>query len=443
MADTARLRRDALRIFKAALQAADPYEAVLRHIRVERNTMIAGKTKYQLGRFRNIYVVGAGKASAAMARALERLLARRITSGLVNVKYGHTAKLHRIRLNECGHPVPDASGVEGARKIADLVANAGADDLVMAVISGGASALLPLPAEPITLTEKQLTTQLLLDSGATIHEMNAVRKHISSIKGGQLSALASPATVIAILLSDVIGDDLDVIGSGPTAPDASTYQTAWCVVEKYGIAAKLPAPVLTRLQQGLGGEVPETPKPGAAAFDRTQNLIVGSNALALNAAEGKARELGYKPLVLSSFIQGETREAAGFHVSVAQEVHASSRPVKPPCCIISGGETIVTIHGKGKGGRNQEFALAAALGINGMPKTVVLSAGTDGTDGPTDAAGAIADGQTIDRARQRNLDASAFLANNDSYNFFQGLDDLVVTGPTGTNVMDIRLFLIA
>jgi hydroxypyruvate reductase len=189
--------------------------------------------------------------------------------------------------------------------------------------------------------------------------------------------------------------------------------------------------------------VPETPKPGAAAFDRTQNLIVGSNALALNAAEGKARELGYKPLVLSSFIQGETREAAGFHVSVAQEVHASSRPVRPPCCIISGGETIVTIHGKGKGGRNQEFALAAALGINGMPKTVVLSAGTDGTDGPTDAAGAIADGQTIDRARQRNLDASAFLANNDSYNFFQGLDDLVVTGPTGTNVMDIRLFLIA
>jgi hydroxypyruvate reductase len=439
---TSRLRRDALAIFRAALDAADPYRAVLRHVHMQGDTLTAGKSRYNLKRTNHVYVVGAGKAGATMARAIEKLLGARITQGLVNVKYGHTAKLRRIELNECGHPVPDDNGVAGAARIEETASSAGADDLVICLISGGASALLPLPADPIKLAEKQATTQLLLDSGATIHEINAVRKHISKIKGGQLARFAEPARVLALLLSDVIGDDLDVIGSGPTAPDASTFHTAWSVVEKYRIGSRLPAAVRHRLQSGLRGEVPDTPKPGDPAFDKTQNLIIGSNALALDRAAEKARELGYRPLVLSSSIQGETRDAALFHVAIAEEVRRSGRPVKPPCCVISGGETTVTIRGKGKGGRNQEFALAAAIGISGMPATVVLSGGTDGTDGPTDAAGAIVDGGTIARSVEGGLDPSKFLDANDSYTFFEKTGDLLVTGPTGTNVMDVRLVVI-
>lgn len=440
--NTPRLRRDALSIFRSAVAAADPYQAVLRHVRIKGETMLAGGARYNLKRTRNVYVAGAGKAGAAMARAVERLLGPRIASGLVNVKYGHTAKLRRIALNECGHPVPDDAGVAGAVQISEIASRAAEDDLLICLISGGASALLPLPAEPITLAEKQATTQLLLDSGATIHEINAVRKHISKIKGGQLARLAQPAKILALLLSDVIGDNLDVIGSGPTAPDPSTFQTAWFVVEKYGIGGKLPASVRDRLQRGLRLELPETPKPGDEIFDRTQNLIVGSNALALEQAAATARKLGYSPLVLSSSIQGETRDAALFHVAIAREVHNASRPAKPPCCIISGGETTVTIRGPGKGGRNQEFALAAAIGISGMRQTVVLSAGTDGTDGPTDAAGAIVDGKTVATAAMARLDPGKFLDANDSYNFLQKTGNLLVTGPTGTNVMDVRLVLI-
>jgi hydroxypyruvate reductase len=438
---TPRLRRDALAIFRASLKAADPYEAVLRHVRIDGETLIAGRSRYRLGRIQHIFVVGAGKASAPMARAIERLLGRRVTRGLLNVKYGHSAGLKRIQLNECGHPVPDQNGVDGAVRIADIAAQAGENDLVIALISGGASALLPLPAPPVTLAQKQATTQLLLDCGATIHEINAVRKHISSIKGGQLAALAYPATVVALMLSDVIGDDLDVIGSGPTAPDASTFDTASEVIEKYGIGPKLPPSVRSRLQDGQSGKAPETPKPGDNAFRRTQNLVVGSNRLALDAAAAKAREFGYRPLVLSSSIQGETRDAALFHAAVAMEIRTAGRPAKPPCCIISGGETTVTIRGTGKGGRNQEFALAAAIAIAGMANTVILSAGTDGSDGPTDAAGGLVDGHTVARAAAKSVDLRRALAANDSYTVLDRTGDLIFTGPTGTNVMDVRLML--
>ncbi len=429
-------------VFRAALKAADPVEAVLRHLRVEGDTLIAGNRRYALRRFQNIYVIGAGKASAAMASGVERVLGRRIRSGLINVKYGHLARLRRIELNECGHPVPDENGVRGAGRIAAIAREAGEGDLVICLISGGASALLPAPAPPVTLEEKQDVTRLLLACGASIREINAVRKHISALKGGQLARLAFPATVLSLLLSDVIGDDLDVIGSGPTAPDASTFADAAAILKRYGLQDQAPPAVRERIEAGLAGKAAETPKASDEAFRRTQNLIIGSNRLAVDAAEKKARELGFRTLVLSTLIEGETREIARMHAAVAREVRASGRPLKPPACLISGGETTVTLHGKGLGGRNQEFALAAAIDLAGIPGVVVLSGGTDGTDGPTDAAGAIADGDTVARARRQGLDAWHFLAENDSYHFFNPLGDLIRTGPTNTNVMDVRLLLV-
>ena len=436
------LRRRAIAIFRAALRAADPAQAILRHVKVRDERLVAGRRRYRLGNYRRIFVIGAGKAGASMARALERLLGRRITRGLVNVKYGHTANLRRVELNECGHPVPDEAGVAGTRRIAEIAAAAEAGDLVLCVISGGASALMPYPSDPIALEEKQETTRLLLNCGASIHEINAVRKHISGIKGGQLARLAYPATVVSLLLSDVIGDDLDVIGSGPTAPDGSTFDRAKAILEHYGILGQVPAPVRERLEDGARGEIPETPKPDAPELARTQNLIIGSNQLAVNAAVAKARKLGFRTMVLSTFVEGETRDVARLHAAIAKEICSSGRPLKPPACVISGGETTVTIHGEGLGGRNQEFALAAAMDLDGLPDAVVLSGGTDGTDGPTDAAGAVADGRTLARAARLGLDAARYLANNDSYHFFEPLGDLLKTGPTNTNVMDIRILLV-
>jgi hydroxypyruvate reductase len=425
------LRRHALSIFRAAVAAADPRRTVRETLRP------AG-----LSRFRRIFVVGAGKASAAMAQAAEQALGRRITGGWINTKDGHGAPLARITVHEASHPVPDARGVEGARRIAEIAAQAGEGDLLLCLISGGGSALLPLPMPPVTLEDKQETTRLLLACGATIHEINAVRKHLSAIKGGRLARLAWPAHVLSLLLSDVIGDPLDVIASGPTAPDTSTFASAWAVVEKYGLAGKIPAAARELLQQGLAGKVEETPKPDDPCFRRVTNRIVGSNRLAVDAAARKARELGYRPLVLSTTIEGETRDIAAMHAAIAREIVAAGRPARPPVCVISGGETTVTLRGGGLGGRNQEFALAAAIALEGVPGVLVFSAGTDGTDGPTPAAGAMADGATVSRAAALGLDARRMLAANDSYHFFEPLGDLVVTGPTGTNVMDVRLMLV-
>jgi hydroxypyruvate reductase len=421
------LRRQALSIFRAALAAADPVDAVLRHLRSR-----------DFSRYRHIYVVGAGKAGASMALAAERALGRRIAAGLVNVKYGCVAKLRRIELNPCGHPLPDEPGVAGSARIAEIAAQAGPDDLLLCLISGGASALLPLPAPPITLAEKQATTQLLLACGATIHDFNCVRKHLSRIKGGQLARLAAPAAVESLLLSDVVGDDLDVIGSGPTAPDASTFADALAILEKFALVDRVPASVRQRLESGACGEVPETPKPGDPLFRGVRNVLVGNNRLALDAAARRARALGFRTLVLASEIQGETREIARMHAAIAREIVSAARPVRAPACIVTGGETTVTLRGDGLGGRNQEFVLAAALEIAGLRNVVVLSAGTDGSDGPTDAAGAIADGDTLGR----NPEACRYLDRNDSYHYFQSLDDLVITGPTGTNVMDVRIILV-
>jgi hydroxypyruvate reductase len=424
------VRRQALRIFRAALKAAAPGEAVLRHVRLDGDTLIAAGQRYRLPAFRNIYVIGAGKATAQMARAIERLLGARIAAGEINVKDGHAATLRRIKINECGHPMPDQRGVAGARRIAKIASAAGADDLIVCLISGGASALLPLPTPPITLAEKQKTTRLLLHCGASIHEINCVRKHVSRIKGGQLARLAYPATLLTLILSDVIGDDLDVIGSGPTVPDRSTLADTRAILRKYGIGSK----VLSGAQ--------ETPKPGDKIFENTRNVIVGSNPLAVDAAALEARRLGFRTLVLSTFLEGEAREVGRVHAAIAKEMRATGRPVQPPACVISGGETTVTVRGKGLGGRNQEFALATALDIAGLHNVMILSAGTDGTDGPTDAAGAIVDGTTLARARALGLNPTESLRNNDSYHFFEPLGDLIKTGPTGTNVADIQVILV-
>jgi len=424
------MRRDARAIFQASLKAADPKEAILRHA--------PGLTSLLEADYERIFVIGAGKASALMAQAVEKLLGRRITGGVINVKDGHTARLKRVELVECGHPVPDERGVAGAARIAELALQATARDLVICLISGGASALLPMPAPGLTLADKQAVTRLLLECGANIHEINTVRKHLSAIKGGQLARLAAPARLLTLVLSDVIGDDLSVIGSGPTWPDGSTFADALDVLRRFEVVRRVPVAVLRHLEESAE----ETPKPGDAAFAGAVTVVVGSNRLAVEAAEAEAARRGYHPLILSTRIEGETREVARMHAAMALEVLEADRPVAKPACLISGGETTVTIRGQGLGGRNQEFALAAALDIEDAAGIVVLSGGTDGNDGPTDAAGAIASHTTLDRAEMMGLPARAMLAANDSYHFFEPLGDLLVTGPTGTNVMDVRLLLI-
>ena len=435
------MRDDAVKIFFSGLQAVEPGAAVKNYCRIDDDRFFIGDRIYDLSRFNNVFVIGAGKASAPMAAALEDLIGKRITDGIVNVKYGHLAELKRVKLIEAGHPVPDESGERGSHAILNLVNNAQKDDLVLCLMSGGGSALLPLPAEGLTLKDKQDTTKVLLACGATIHEINAIRKHTSMIKGGRLARATYPATLVALILSDVVGDNLDVIASGPTVPDSSTFMDCMEIFKKYNITEKLPANVVTHIESGIGGSVPETPKSGDPAFDRTHNQIVGSNFEAISAAKKEAETLGYNTLVLSSMIEGETKPVAHVHGAIAREIIKSGHPIRPPACILSGGETTVTITGTGLGGRCQEFALAAALDISGNRNIVVLGGGTDGTDGPTDAAGAIVDSNTITRAMAMGLDPHHYLSNNDSYHFFETLGDLFITGPTNTNVMDLRIVL--
>lgn len=409
----------ARQIFRAALAAADPVRAVLDHVQCAGCVLVVDRRRYPLAAFERIRVVGAGKASARMAQALEQLLGERIAGGLVNVPDGALAgrkpHLRRIELNPAGHPIPDERGVQGARRIAQIARDSGPRDLLLAVISGGASALMPLPGPGITLAKKKQITRRLLACGATIHEINTVRKHMSAIKGGHLAALAAPATVIVLILSDVIGDDLSVIGSGPTVLDPTTVPDALAVLKRYAI----PAPPLT-----------ETPKRQVAA----RNVIVGSNRQSIDAAAKKARALGYRPIVLSTTIDGETRDIARMHAALAREAVTRGERC---LCFLSGGETTVTLRGKGLGGRNQEFVLAAALALENTPGVTIFSAGTDGIDGPTDAAGAMIASGRIDAAEARRS-----LDNNDSYHYFEKIGGLLKTGPTGTNVMDVRILLI-
>jgi glycerate-2-kinase len=383
-----------------------------------------------------------GKASVAMGKAVEGILGDRISEGWINTKYGHGAVLQRIHVHECGHPVPDEAGVRGAEAIMEFAERADARTLVLCLISGGGSALSPAPAEGMTLREKQETTRLLLGCGATIHELNAIRKHLSRIKGGRLARLAAPARGIALVMSDVVGDSLDVIASGPMKADSSSFEECLEIVRKYGLGARISEAVQRRLEAGAHGEIEETPREGDPALCGVRHQIVGSNREAISAARDQAKALGYHTLMLSSQIEGETKEVAKVHAGIAKEIAASGNPIPRPACVLSGGETTVTVLGDGKGGRNQEFALAGAMAIEGMRDVVLFSAGTDGTDGPTDAAGGMVDGGTVARAFRMGLEARNFLERNDSYAFLEHVGDLMVTGPTGTNVMDVRLVLV-
>jgi len=430
--------KDALAIFRAALRAADPEEAVYRHLRREADTLIAGGRRYSLKRFDRVHVIGAGKAGAAMARAVERVLGKNICGGFVNVPEGASLGARRVTLNSSGHPVPDERGLSGARRIEQIARSATSRDLLICVISGGASALLPSPAHPVTLDDMRRATTQLLACGATIHELNTIRKHLETLKGGQLARMAAPGRVISLILSDVVGDDLDVIGSGPTVGDTSSFADAARIFEKYGVAP--PKSIAARIALGARGEIPETPR--AAEIRNVHNLIAGSNRLAIDAAAVKARQLGYRTMVLSTFVEGETADVARTHAAIVKEILSRSRPLRPPACILSGGETTVTLRGAGLGGRNQEFVLAAAIALERFRPFTILSAGTDGIDGPTDAAGAIASQDTLSCASAMGLDPREYLRHNDSYRFFERAGGLIKTGPTGTNVMDVRVILI-
>jgi glycerate 2-kinase len=434
-------------IFNAALAAADPYNAVLKAVSVERNRLQVAGATYDLASFERIVVVGAGKATARMALAVESLLGSRIAAGLIVVKDGHTEPLKVIEQVEAAHPVPNEAGIAGAQRILQMVRAADDKTLVICLLSGGASALLVAPADGVTLQDKQDATRLLLNAGASINELNAVRKHLSAVKGGRLAQAAFPAQLLTLIVSDVIGDALDVIGSGPTSPDDSTFADAWAVIERFGLREKLPPRVADHLQRGIAAQVPETVKANDACLARTRNVIVAGIGQALAAAEHRAEQLGYSPKTISDELQGEAGDAARLLAQAARDELDAMQPNERRC-LLCGGETTVVVRGSGKGGRNQEFALAFALEIEGDQGVSMLSAGTDGTDGPTDAAGAMVDGGTIAQAKKLGLDPLRFLGNNDSYAFFQQLDSAsgthchFKTGPTGTNVMDIQIVLL-
>jgi glycerate-2-kinase len=423
-------RKNAQEIFTAALRASDPYLAV------KSSTGRISETFKKEG-LKKLLVVGAGKAATAMARALEEDLGGLINTGLVITKYDHTGDFRsdRIRAIEAGHPVPDENGLRATRRLLGLVEAAGDDTLVVCLLSGGGSALLTLPHEGITLGEKQEITGTLLRSGASIEELNAVRKHISGVKGGRLARLASPARVLSLIVSDVIGDRLEVIASGPTSPDRTTFQDALNVLTKYSI--KDPESIIKLIERGAAGQVPDTPKEGDSAFARVDNIIVANNRAALKSALKKARELGYQAEIISGDISGDISQAARFLYEESQ------RHRERPACLISGGETTVVVKGRGTGGRNMHLALYFAMAIEGKEGITMLSAGTDGTDGPTDAAGAVIDSESITSARKAGIVPEEYFAEDDSYSFFKRTGDVLVTGPTGTNVMDIQVIILS
>ncbi len=439
-----KLREDAISLFYAGIESASPYNLIPNNMLLEENILtvsdINGMSKlFDLNNYNRITVIGAGKASTSMAYEAEKILDDKIDDGIVVTKYNFRSELKRIQTLEASHPLPGKSGIEASKKIIEICENAKEDNLIINLISGGASSLLPFPAHSITLEDKIKITELLLRAGATIQELNTVRKHISAIKGGQLAKYVYPATIINLIISDVIGDHLDVIGSGITVPDPTTFEDSWNVVIKYKLENKIPHSVKNYLGDGIDGKVPETPKPGNPIFNNVYNLIIGNNALALSAIKIAAEEKGYNTKIISSTLEGESKDAGKFIAQIAKEYSLSEANC---VCLIFGGETTVTVKGNGKGGRNQELCLSTAIEIDGMQKITFLSGGTDGNDGQTEAAGAICSGQTIERAKGLGLDALKFLNNNDSYNFFNKLEDLIITGLTNTNVMDIQILLI-
>lgn len=437
-------------IYQAAIAAVDPRRAVLDSLVLDGDRLHIGSRTYNLNDFRRVYLIGVGKAGEPMAKAVEEIFGDRLEKGVVVVKNRGSEELRKTVVLEAGHPEPDERGLEAARQCLEFAdSNLTHEDLLLMVISGGGSALWPAPVEGITLADKTEATRVLLRSGATIQEMNAIRKHLSRIKGGRLLEHTSGCDVISLMLSDVVGDDMASIASGPTSPDPTTFQDCLDIIKRLGIEERLPEAVVRHLRKKaeeslIPGSWCETPKPGQGRFYRVQNEIVAGNFKALQAAAAKSSELGFTPLILSSSVYGNVSDIARFNVAVAREILSSGNPLKPPCCVISGGETTVRVHGDGKGGRNQEFALWCALETAdwGRKGFLFASVGSDGCDGPTDAAGAYVTPETLAKARDAQLSIRDYLTRNDSYHFFKELGDLIVTGDTHTNVMDLQLILV-
>jgi len=432
-------RRLALLAAERAVDAADPKEAVSRFIELE-DGVIRLSDGSLIGPVKRVFVVGAGKAAGKMAEALWELFGEKISAGIVNVPAGteKMVKTGRIRANPAGHPIPDEGTLRGTEEMLDMLSSAEEGDLVVCVISGGGSALLERPLPGISLSDLIELNRILLRSGANIHEINSVRKHVSMVKGGRLAA-ATRARVLSLIISDVIGDPLDTIASGPTAPDTTTFLHALRVLKKYDLVEDVPPSVLRALREGSEGRLPETPKPGDEVFSRVRNVIVASNSQSVRAAASYLEEEGLSVINLGSFVEGEARHVGVVLAGIGQGILHQSRPAPPPAAVVCGGETTVHVTGGGLGGRNQELVLGAVEKISGEEGICILSLGTDGIDGVTDAAGALADGHTYDRAMERGMDPSDYLKDNDSYNFFKELGDLIFTGPTLTNVMDVMV----
>lgn len=437
-------RRLALIGLNVTLEAADPKRIVKSKVFLKPPSLVIDEKSFDLTLFKNIFVVGGGKASGFMAEALEEILGDYVTAGFLNIPYGTRGyyKLHRLTLNEASHPVPDEGGVKGTKQIMDLTNQANETDLIICLISGGGSSLTPLPCDEVSLEDKRAITETLLKSGATINEINAVRKHISKFKGGGLAKIAYPATIINLILSDVVGDKLDVIASGPTVPDTTTFKDAINVLKRYELWNRAPKSVRHVLIRGERKRIPETPKPEDKCFKKVYNFVLGNNRSVCLTAYKKFQDMVLNTLFLTAYIEGEAKNVGLILASIAREIAKSGNPIPKPAALIAGGETTVTVIGKGIGGRNQEIALAAAQNITGLDGVVVASINTDGLDGPTNAAGAIADGKTIRRSLDFGESARDFLKNNDSYTYFSKLDDLIFTGFTGTNVNDVSVTIV-
>jgi glycerate 2-kinase len=438
--ETPRIRESravALQCLERGINAAEPKQLVKAKVKVENNQLQVEGYSFDLGKFNHVYVVGGGKAGGKMAQSIEEILGVHVTAGAVNIPYGTREETHVIELYEASHPVPDEAGVKGTARIVALAEQADENDLVICLISGGGSSLMPLPREGISLKDKQALTNALLKCGATITEINAVRKHLSAFKGGWLAKKAYPATVLNLVLSDVMGDPLDSIASGPTVPDSSTFNDARKVLEKYGLWGKAPVSIRQIVLEGARGLLQETPKAGDLVFEKVHNVLIGNNRTASQAAFDCLRSRGVNTLLFAKMLEGEAREVGKALANLSSEV--CNAPFSKSLGAVAGGETTVTVTGEGLGGRNQELALSAALNLVESGECVIASLSTDGVDGPTDAAGAIVDNSTVKRARELGLDPEKYLQNNDSYSFFFQLGDLIFTGASGTNVNDISV----
>jgi glycerate 2-kinase len=434
------------RILNAALNSVEPSNALTHYVHRDGHLLVLSDRIYPLDEFERIFLIGFGKASTPMAYSMAKILGDQLSRGIVITKEGYRNSeifsITQLQIFEAGHPIPDERGLEATRKVQDLLSTTSASDLVFCLISGGGSALLTNPATGLTLAEIQDMTNLLLECGATINEINTLRKHVDQVKGGGIVEMAAPAKVVSLILSDVVGDPLDIIASGPTVPDRSTYKDAMKIIDDYDLRARLPASIIKYLEAGLLGEVPETPKHEAFNFEDIQNQVIGSNYIAAKAAVEQAIIDGFHAQILTTFLQGEARIAADFLMTVLKQISISGEPIQRPACVVVGGETTVKIRGNGLGGRNQELALASVESVSELENVAIVTLATDGGDGPTDAAGAIVTDQTLEIAIKKNLNPNDYLSNNDSYHFFEELGDLLKPGPTNTNVNDLT-FLFA